>query len=155
VIRFPPNRCKAHLALLAIYFQGGISVLKKAEHVGIRVSDMDRSIAWYTQVLGLTLRKRVRMNEETELAFLPIGEVELELIFKTNQPPEPKREGVVHHLAFTVDDVAEALSRLREHGVELINEEPIYREKLSAQIAFFYGPDGERLELFAPMKEQR
>lgn len=128
-----------------------VALLKKAEHIGVNVSDMDRSIAWYTEVLGLTLRKRVKLGESTELAFLPLGDTELELVWKAGQAVEQKREGVVNHLAFTVEDVGATLEHLRQHGVELRNEVPIEVPPLSARIAFFYGPDGEKFELFAPV----
>lgn len=130
-----------------------MTLLKRVEHIGISVSDMDRSIAWYTEVLGLSLRKRVKLNETTELAFLPLGDTEIELVWKSGQAPEPKREGVVNHLAFTVADVGAALEHLRRHGVELIHQEPVYLGALGAKIAFFYGPDGEKLELFAAVGE--
>jgi hypothetical protein len=42
------------------------------------------------------------------------------------------------------------LERLRKHGVELIHEQPLSVEKLGTRIAFFWGPDGEKLELFEP-----
>lgn len=123
-------------------------MLRKAEHIGINVSDMDRSIKWYTEVLGLTLRSRVRLNDTVELAFLPLGDTELELVWRQGQVVDGS-EGVVNHLAFTVDDVAAVLAHLRTHGVKLLNEEPVHIPALGARIAFFHGPDGEKLELFA------
>lgn len=121
-------------------------MLRKVEHVGIQVRNLDRSIKFYTEVLGLPLRKRVRLNETTELAFLPLGEFEIELICKSTEYTYAK-EGIVHHLGFTVDDVAGVLDRLRKHGVELIHEQPLFLEKMDVHIAFFWGPDGEKLEL--------
>lgn len=123
-------------------------MLKKIEHVGIQVRDLDRSIKFYTEVLGLTLRQRVQLNETTELAFMTMGEgtSEIELIRKTTEYTYAK-EGIVHHLGFTVDDLAGMLERLRKHGVELIHQQPLPLERLSVRIAFFWGPDGEKLEL--------
>lgn len=124
-------------------------MLRKIEHVGIQVRNLDRSIGFYTEVLGLTLRKRVRLNETTELAFLPLGDSEIELICKSTEYIFAK-EGIVNHLTFRVDDVAASLDHLRKHGVELIHQQPLFMEKLGTRIAFFWGPDGEKLELFAP-----
>lgn len=124
-------------------------MLRKAEHIGIEVSDMERSIKWYTEVLGLTLRRRVRTSEVTELAFLPIGDTEIELICRSGEYAYA-REGIVNHLAFTVENVGAVLEHLRQHGVELIHEQPVYAERLGSRIAFFRGPDGEKLELFEP-----
>jgi lactoylglutathione lyase len=124
-------------------------MLRKVEHIGIQVRDLDRSIKFYSEVLGLTLHKRIRLNETTELAFLPLGESEIELICKATEYTFAK-EGIVHHLTFRVDNVAGILDHLRKHGVELIHEQPLFLEKLGARIAFFWGPDGEKLELFEP-----
>jgi lactoylglutathione lyase len=122
-------------------------MLHKIEHVGIQVRDLDRSIKFYTEVLGLTLRQRVRLNETTELAFLPLGESEIELICKSAEYTFA-REGIVNHLTFRVDDVAGILDHLRKHGVELIHQQPLALDMLGSRIAFFWGPDGEKLELF-------
>jgi lactoylglutathione lyase len=126
-------------------------MLRKIEHVGIQVRDLDRSVKFYTEVLGLSVRKRVRLNETTELAFVPVGDSEIELICKST-PFTFAKEGIVNHLTFQVDDVAKALDRLRRHGVELIHEQPLPLEKLGVTIAFFWGPDGEKLELLQPGK---
>jgi len=125
-------------------------MLRKIEHVGIQVRDLDRSIKFYTDVLGLTLRRRLRLNDTTELAFLPLGDSEIELICKSTDYVFAQ-EGIVHHLTFRVDDVAVALDHLRRHGVQLIHEQPLTLEHLGTRIAFFWGPDGEKLELFAPL----
>jgi len=124
-------------------------VLHKVEHIGIQVRDMDRSIQFYTDVLGLRLRERIKLNETTELAFFPVGNAEIELICKSAEYTFAQ-EGIVNHLAFTVSDVAGALDRLRQHGVELIHEQPQEMPRLGARLAFFRGPDGEKLELFDP-----
>ena len=86
------------------------------------------------------------MNETTELAFLPLGDFEIELICKSTEYTYAK-EGIVHHLRFVVDDVVGVLDRLRKHGVELIHEQPLFLEKMDVHIAFFWGPGGEKLEL--------
>ena len=124
-------------------------MLQKVEHVGIQVRDLDRSIKFYTEVLGLTLRERVRLNETTELAFLILGESEIELICKSTEYTFAK-DGIVHHLTFRVNDVAGILEHLRKHGVELIHQQPLLLQNLGSRIAFFWGPDGERLELYQP-----
>jgi lactoylglutathione lyase len=121
-------------------------MIRRVEHVAIQVRDLDRSIKFYTEVLGLPLRGRLRLNDTTELAYLPVGDFEIELVCKSTEYIYAK-EGIVHHVGFTVDDVAGMLDRLRKHGVELIHEHPLYLEKMDVHIAFFWGPDGEKLEL--------
>src|SRR5690606_5917428 len=104
----------------------------------------ERSIAFYRDVLSLQLieRKEVR---HLRLAFLKIGDTELELIEGAQGYEEA--DGIVNHLAFSVANADEALERLRAHDVELIDQAP--REIWDGcRIAFFRGPDGEKLELF-------
>jgi lactoylglutathione lyase len=124
-------------------------MIHKLEHIGVMVSDMDASIAFYTEVLGLKLVDRVRLNADVELSFLSYpgsGNVQLELIGRKGEFAE---QGKVHHIAFTVSDIEAEVERLKKLNVRLIDERP--KEILGGtKIFFFYGPDGERMELFQP-----
>ncbi|WP_254842776.1 VOC family protein [Bacillus sp. MRMR6] len=116
------------------------------EHVGIMVKNMDESLAFYQNILGLELRNREWLNESVELAFLFFPEqpsVEIELVYGVLV----ENEGIVNHLAFTVENIETELVRLKEAGVTLIDEEPQTVLKGTVKIAFFYGPNGEKLEL--------
>jgi lactoylglutathione lyase len=118
----------------------------KMEHVGIMVKDMDESLAFYQNILGLELRNREWLNETIELAFLFFPEqpsVEVELIY--GGPVE--NEGIVNHLAFTVENIEAELARFKEAGVTLVDEEPRSILNGTVKIAFFQGPNGEKLEL--------
>lgn len=123
-------------------------MIKKLEHVGVMVKDIDRSIAFYTEVLGMNLVGRKRLNETTELAFLsfPGSEnIEVELVSREGF----SEDGVVNHIAFTVSDIEAEVERLKKAGVRMLDEAP--RTILDGiKIAFFLGPDGEKLELFEP-----
>lgn len=122
-------------------------MFKKMEHIGIMVNDMDRSIEFYTEVVGMDLKKREKLNEEVELAFLAFAgseDIELELVGRGTTGLSD--QGIVNHLAFSVEDIDETLAHLKAHGVRLLDQTP--REILDGVwIAFFFGPDGERLEL--------
>ncbi|GGH86886.1 lactoylglutathione lyase [Pullulanibacillus pueri] len=118
----------------------------KMEHIGIMVNDMDESLAFYQNILGLELRNREWLNDSVELAFLFFPEqpsVEIELVYGD----KIETEGIVNHLAFTVEDIEAELSRLKEAGVTLVDEEPRGILKDTVKIAFFKGPNGEKLEL--------
>jgi lactoylglutathione lyase len=125
-------------------------MIHKLEHIGIMVKDMDASIRFYAEVLGLGLVGREKLDDGVELGFLSYpdsGNIELELIGHDhgNFPTS----GKVHHIAFTVTDIEAEVERLRKLGVSLIDESP--RTILNGiKIAFFYGPDGEKLEFFQP-----
>ena len=116
------------------------------EHVGIMVNDMDESLAFYQNILGLELRNREWLNDTIELAFLFFPEqpsVEVELIY--GGPVE--NEGIVNHLAFRVENIESELVRFKEVGVKLVDEEPRSILNGTVKIAFFQGPNGEKLEL--------
>lgn len=125
-------------------------MINKLEHIGIMVKDMDVSIRFYSEVLGLHLVGREKLDDGVELGFLsyPDSEnIQVELISRGHDDIPAK--GKVDHLAFTVSDIEEEVERLRRLGVRLIDETP--KTILDGiKIAFFYGPDGERLELFQP-----
>jgi lactoylglutathione lyase len=74
-----------------------------------------------------------------------VGAQWLELI-ADNGPGRPT--GVVDHLALEVDDLDTWLLQLREHGVRVLDQQPIHVPALSARILFCLGPDDERIELF-------
>ena len=125
-------------------------MIEKIEHIGVKVKDMDVSIKFYTEVLGMKLISRERLEDGVELGFLAMPgteNVQIELIGRGHDglPDDAK----VHHIAFTVSDIESELDKLRKHGVRLLDETP--RTILGGvKIAFFFGPDGERLEFFQP-----
>jgi lactoylglutathione lyase len=126
-------------------------MIHKLEHIGVRVNDMDASVRFYTEVLGMRLVNRAALEDGAELGFLAFPgseQVEIELIGRGSDGLSDS--GKVHHIAFTVSDIEEEIARLKSHGVEMIHEVPL--EILGGiKIAFFFGPDGERLELFQPI----
>lgn len=118
----------------------------RMEHVGIMVKDMDESLNFYQNILGLELRSREWLNDSIELAFLFFPEqpsVEVELVY--GGPVE--NEGIVNHLAFRVENIEAELARFKEAGVKLVDEEPRSILNDTVKIAFFQGPNGEKLEL--------
>lgn len=122
-------------------------MIKKMEHVGIVVSNMDASITFYQEALGLSLRSREFLTDQVELAFLAFSDApdfELELI---SGKELPESEGKVNHLAFTVDHIEDEIRRLSALGVTMKNFEPRIILNNKVKIAFFEGPDGEILEL--------
>jgi len=125
--------------------------IRKIEHVGIMVRDIERSVAFYTEVVGLKhLRTMLHTNGVIKLAFLAYpdaSETVIELIEGYNA--ELPAEGKVHHIAFTVDRLDEELARIRSLDVELRDTE-VTTLPDGSRYFFFYGPDGELLELFEP-----
>jgi methylmalonyl-CoA/ethylmalonyl-CoA epimerase len=100
------------------------------DHTGIAVADIDDSLPFYREVLGLPLVHRETVADQgVEAALLDIGDGHLELIAPLG--PESGlakflaiRGPGLHHLAYRVDDIDAALASLSAAGVRLIDEQP-------------------------------
>jgi methylmalonyl-CoA epimerase len=102
----------------------------KLDHVGVVVTDLDDAIALYTSVLGMRVTHRAG-NEQLGIvaAFLEMGGAELELIAPTRGDSMVSkfladRGPGLHHLAYAVPDIRQALAEAKSQGLELIDEEP-------------------------------
>jgi catechol 2,3-dioxygenase-like lactoylglutathione lyase family enzyme len=107
------------------------------------VTDLERSVAFYRDLLGLREATRFTLLDET-LVFLAAGQGWVELI---DDQRGPRADGVVDHLALRVDDLDTLLPRLRAAHVRLLDDAPLDVPAISARIVFVLGPDGERVEL--------
>jgi methylmalonyl-CoA epimerase len=100
------------------------------DHVGIAVSDLAASLAFFKDALGLDVHGVEEVTSQKVRAhFVHAGPSSLELLEAT-APESPigkylaKRGPGLHHLTFRVDDIQAALTHLKEHGVRLIDSEP-------------------------------
>jgi len=99
-------------------------------HIAIAVHDLEAALAFYRDALGLEVTERREVPEEgVEIAFLPAGEGEIELLRPLNEASgvaqflEKRGEGL-HHVCLAVDDVEAAVERLRANGARLLSDEP-------------------------------
>ena len=118
-------------------------MLKKIDHLGVAVKDLDAALKFYTEHLGLCCKgDEVVPEQKVKVAFLPIGESSVELLEATDPDSpiakfiEAKGEGV-HHVAFRVDNLVETLAELKAKGVRLIDEKPRVGAH-GAKIAFIH-----------------
>jgi methylmalonyl-CoA/ethylmalonyl-CoA epimerase len=109
----------------------------------VAVSNLEEALKIYTEVLGLKLHgTEVVEEQKVRVAFLPVGDTEIELLESTD-PEGPiakfieKRGQGMQHIALRVDDIDEALERMRQKGVRLIDEKPRYGAG-GARIAFLH-----------------
>ena len=126
-------------------------VKAKFDYTGIRVRNLDVSIKFYTEKLGMQLLGRQRIKETNgEIADLksPDGEQKLELNWYGDRRFYGNGDEV-DHLAFVVADVDAALAELRSQGVEVAME--AFNEAES-RLAFVKDPDGIWIELEGPLK---
>ena len=118
-------------------------MVRKVDHIGVAVSNLEEALKIYTDVLGLTLHgTEVVEEQKVRVAFMPVGDTEIELLESTD-PEGPiakfieKRGEGIQHIAFRVDDIEEALEQMRQKGVRLIDEKPRYGAG-GARIAFLH-----------------
>ncbi|MGG3136875.1 VOC family protein [Bacillus velezensis] len=122
---------------------------KRIDHTGIMVKDIETSIAFYQDVLGMQLKDRItHTNGIIELAFLGFQEgpeTEIELI--QGYSSELPAEGKVHHFALLTEDIAAEFTHAKHQGAVFIDEEIT---TLPNGYRYFYieGPDGEWIEFF-------
>lgn len=123
-------------------------MLRKIEHVALAVSDLDQAIQLYRDVWGLTLEHREIVEDQgVEEAMLRIGESYIQLLSPLGDDTTvgrfiQKRGEGLHHIAYEVGDLEVALQKLKNEGVELIDESP-RRGSRNTKVAFVY-PKGNR-----------
>ena len=104
--------------------------MKKIEHIGIAVKDMESSNALFSKLFGAPEYKTETVESEgVKTAFFKCGPNKIELLEATN-PESPiakfidkKGEGI-HHIAFDVDDIEAEITRLKAEGFVVLNETP-------------------------------
>ncbi len=122
-------------------------------HTMLRVGNLDKSIAFYTQVLGMQLlRKKDYPDGKFTLAFLGYGDesqnTALELTYNWDTDHYDLGNGF-GHLAIEVDDVYKAVEDIRRQGGEIMREAGPMNAGTTI-IAFVKDPDGYEIELLAP-----
>jgi methylmalonyl-CoA epimerase len=119
-------------------------MIKKIDHIGIVVNDIEEALKVYQQALGLTLTKiRERPDQAVTIAFLPTGKSEIELVQPVTSDSGvakflQKRGEGIHHICLEVDDIEKSLADLQEKGLQLIDKTPRT------------GPGGERFAFIHP-----
>ncbi|MCH9646009.1 MAG: lactoylglutathione lyase [Proteobacteria bacterium] len=121
-------------------------------HTMLRVGDLDKSIAFYTQVLGMTLlRQKDYPKGEFTLAFLGYGpEAEnpaLELTYNWGKDAYEVGTGF-GHIAINVDDVYQAVETAKKQGAEVIREAGPMSAGTTI-VGFLKDPDGYEIELLS------
>jgi methylmalonyl-CoA epimerase len=105
-------------------------MLTAIDHIGVAVADIDATLPYYLGVLGLTLVHRETLDEHgIEAALLDVGVVHIELVAPLGPDTSvgrflARRGPGMHHVAYRVDGIEQALAALAGSGVRLIDERP-------------------------------
>lgn len=143
------------------------------DHINIVVSDLERSVKFYTELLGFIESKRAHLEGDwiesivglkgvvADVAFVvaPAGEPRIELLcYKTPRGEQVTANSLantvgIRHIAFRVDDICSAAERLRSAGVKLLGEPVVVPETVVTHdaghkmLCYFHDPDGTLLEI--------
>ncbi|WP_326908160.1 methylmalonyl-CoA epimerase [Sedimentibacter sp. MB31-C6] len=116
-------------------------MVKKVDHIGIAVKNLDETLKFYEEILGLKAAgKEVVDEQKVTVAFLPIGDTEVELLESTTEDGAiakfiAKNGEGVQHIAYKVDNIEEAIAEMKKKGIRMIDEKPRYGAG-GAKIAF-------------------
>ncbi|MBO3277167.1 lactoylglutathione lyase [Pseudomonas schmalbachii] len=124
-------------------------------HTMLRVGDLDKSIAFYTEVLGMTLlRRKDYPDGQFTLAFVGYGSEDensvIELTYNWGVDTYELGTGY-GHIALEVDDVYKACEDIRSRGGK-ITREPGPMKHGTSILAFVEDPDGYKVELLSPQR---
>jgi methylmalonyl-CoA/ethylmalonyl-CoA epimerase len=101
--------------------------IKRLAHIGVAVKDLGETAKVYTEMLPLEMTSTDNVGE-LKTGFIPVGETNVELVMSTtpegimSKYVEKRGEGI-HHLAFEVDDIDQAVAELKAKGVPLTSDE--------------------------------
>ena len=118
-------------------------MVDKIHKIALVTDDVEGSVKFYTETLGLEVIERFPVEDDEDYVFLKAGDMILELMPKKSMQAE---EGF-HHISFRVDSVDESVQDLRDKEVP-IEKEPFDAGTGGIRLAFFKGPNEMLLQLF-------
>jgi len=102
----------------------------KINHLGIATKGIDEALKFWRDALGLeNVHTETVEDQKVRVAMLPIGETRIELLEATSEDSPiakflEKRGGGIHHIAVEVENIEDALVKLKKEGARLIDETP-------------------------------
>ncbi|MFI9805808.1 VOC family protein [Streptomyces sp. NPDC052301] len=124
-------------------------------HTGLNVTDLDRSLAFYRDLLGFALLAEGKEDDRRYALLGESGGQPLVTLWQQARGPYDRGRAGLHHLAFTVDSIDRVRAyetALRAAGVDFAHDGVVaHREGGTSGGIFFHDPDGTRLEIAAPL----
>lgn len=148
-------------------------MLTQIDHVNIVVADLEAMLAFYRDALGMTVSKRVTISGQWVASVVGLNDVQAEVVYlelpagprveliRYDSPAGTSPDGLdqantrgLRHLAFAVDDIDEAVDRLRRNGVAFLSDvqavpdnQVTYAGGVRKRLVYFRDPEGNILEL--------
>ncbi len=127
----------------------------RIDHIAILSNDIQENLSFWRDALGLNLTKVLDVpTEQSKVAFLPVGNSEIEIVQPTSLDSGlarylEKHGAGMHHICLEVDDIQGMLSVLQEKGIQLIHEVPV-KSPDGKQYAFIHpkSANGVLVELY-------
>lgn len=132
--------------------------IKRIAHLGVAVKDLDAAVEFFTGGLPLDLT-HTEDFQGMRIGFIPVGDSSIELLHDVSGSSAIRKfldkngEGI-HHIAFEVDDIHQAVEELKEKGIKLIDETP--RQGAHGMTIAFMHPKGSHgilMELCQPTEK--
>ena len=118
-------------------------MIRKIDHIGIAVTDLETQVTFYRDILGLDFHGYEELPDRgLKVGIFLVNDVKIELLQSVSDDSaigkfiEKKGEGI-HHIAFCTDNAQGELDRLKEAGVRLIDETPKQGAE-GLQVAFLH-----------------
>lgn len=133
---------------------------KKVEHIGIAVNDLEKTMSFYDDILGLEkLSVETVESQGVSIAFFKTGETKIELLEPISDDSpiakfiDKKGEGI-HHMAIEVEDIEAKIEDMKEKGARFIGDKPT-KGADNMKIIFVHpkSTNGVLLELCEPLGE--
>lgn len=139
--------------------------IRRFSHVGLCVSDLDRSLAFYRDGLGFREVGRLESSGDATDTLLHLEDVDLSAVFLERDglrlellhyrwpahrgagEPRPMNALGLTHLSLRVDDLGTAIEALQKTGARILHATRVANEELASAAIFVTDPDGTRIEL--------
>lgn len=121
-------------------------------HAMIRVSNLEKSLKFYKEILGFDIVKELRLDDCTlyYLGCKDSGDFQIELTDNDSKVENYENGNAFGHFAFATDNLQEVEQKMKNLGLDWLYE-PYELDKINSKIAFLKDPDGNEIELIQQM----